>query len=328
LASARVKFLLRAIVSIALIGLVLRKVNWGGLGAILSHVDLRWALLGSALTLLLITSLAFRWRIFLRLQEIRLPFLTILSVTWMGQFFNSFLPGSTGGDVIKIYQVCRLRPDRKAAVAATVIADRLSALVALLLLAAVSFVIEPLPLRLLRELHVPTMLIVILGVIAGVVGLVAFRMIKRTQLGGKFLRLWLACRETLALNLSLVLAVAFSLAIHLLNFFVIYLFARSLHLTASVGQILLMMPVVLFLVLLPITINGHGLRELLLIGYFTQMGITTAGRSAAPQEVAVALSLLVVTNDLLWSLPGGLRYFAGIKADESKARPQGQIPTA
>jgi hypothetical protein len=60
---------------------------------------------------------------------------------------------------------------------------------------------------------------------------------------------------------------------------------------------------------LPITINGHGLRELLLIAYFTQLGVNLGARTdISVREVAVAFSLLMVANDLLWSLPGGWQY--------------------
>ncbi|MDQ6623566.1 MAG: ATP-binding protein, partial [Verrucomicrobiota bacterium] len=77
----------------------------------------------------------------------------------------------------------------------------------------------------------------------------------------------------------------------------------------SYGQMVLMMPVVLFLMLIPITINGHGLRELLLISYFRYLGIVVSGSSdISVQDTAVALSLVAVANDLLWSLPGGLFY--------------------
>lgn len=111
------------------------------------------------------------------------------------------------------------------------------------------------------------------------------------------------------LKFNLLGAVFLAFAIHLLNFLTIYLFARALHIPISYGQVLLMMPVVLFLVLLPVTINGHGLREVLLIGYFGYLGITAAGTSGAQvRETAVALSLLAVANDLFWSAPGGLIY--------------------
>src|SRR3954447_26723512 len=128
---ARLKLWLRWLVSIGLIVVIARKVNWRELGSILQHIDWRWALAGSLLTGVLIAGLALRWKIFLEQQQIEVPFLRVLSLTWAGQFFNSLLPGSTGGDFFKIYQMCRLHPERKAAAASTVLLDRFSALVAL-----------------------------------------------------------------------------------------------------------------------------------------------------------------------------------------------------
>ena len=66
-------------------------------------------------------------------------------------------------------------------------------------------------------------------------------------------------------------------------------------------------PVVFLLLLLPVTVNGHGLREFLLIFYFMEFGIHLAGGSSAGvPEIVVSLTLICVANDLLWSLPGGL----------------------
>lgn len=76
-----------------------------------------------------------------------------------------------------------------------------------------------------------------------------------------------------------------------------------------------MMPVILFLVMIPITINGHGLREVLLIGYLGYMGVAAAAQPDVKlQETAVALSIVAVANDLLWSLPGGLLYLLRYRA--------------
>jgi uncharacterized protein (TIRG00374 family) len=123
----RLKVAFRCLLSAALIVFIARKVDWHRLSLILGRVDVPSLLGASLLTGLLIVGLALRWRIFLEQQNIVLPFGTVLGLTWAGQFFNSLLPGSTGGDVFKIYQVCRLAHDRKARAAATVLADRLSA---------------------------------------------------------------------------------------------------------------------------------------------------------------------------------------------------------
>ena len=286
--------------------------NWGALGAVFTRLHPGWALAGWALTSLLIAGLALRWQIFLREQKIELPFPTIFSLTWAGQFFNSFLPGSTGGDVVKIYQVCRLVPDRKAAAAATVFVDRLSALLALLVLAVIAMAIDPVPLRVLsaQSLSVRMLcwILLFLAVVAVAAGLL-FRTLRSTFWGGRLVRTLVAAKNNFSFNRRLLAAVLLAFAIHLVNFLIAYLFARALGISITYLQVLVIVPVVILLVMLPVTINGHGLRELLLISYFTQMGITLSGHpESGAREIAIAWSLILVANDLLWSLPGGIWY--------------------
>lgn len=234
-------------------------------------------------------------------------------LTWAGQFFNSILPGSTGGDVVKVYQLCRIAPQSKAAAAATVFSDRLSALVALLVMCGIALVIDPIPLRAITQTNVS---VVTGAAIAGALALgglggawIAYRLLRGTTLGGRIGRTIQAARNNVRLSAGSLAALLLAFGLHCLNFVISYCFCRALHLTIGYGQILLMMPVLLFLVMLPITINGHGLRELLLIAYFTHFAVRVSGGSTAGvQEIAVAASLLGVANDLLWSIPGGLWY--------------------
>jgi uncharacterized protein (TIRG00374 family) len=297
---------------------VLRKVDWKAFGAILSRLDARWAALGWALSLLLIAGLALRWQIFLRQQGIQIPFTTVFSLTWAGQFFNSILPGATGGDVVKIYQLCRLVPDRKAAAAATVFVDRLAALLALLVLAGSAFVIDPVPLRIL-SVHFFSMRalawLLILLLIALLAAAILFRSIRFTLWGGRLTRTLAAAKNHVSLNRKVLAAISLAFALHLLNFLIAYLFAKALGLSVTYLQIAIIVAVVLLLSMLPVTINGHGLRELLLIAYFTQVGAGIGGfGGSGVREIAVAFSLLLVANDLLWSFPGGVWYMARFKA--------------
>lgn len=314
---ARLKFLARALLSAGLIVLVVRKVNWNSLAGILAHLQWGPALLGSVLWGALIAALAFRWNIFLRQQSIEVPFRETLSMTWGGQFFNSLLPGSTGGDVFKIYQLCRRVPTRRAAAAASVLVDRFSALVALLALAAAAFIIEPGPLRALAAGRLGLTHVWWLIPAALVAGVLLWLVLRTIASGWwpRVARILAAVRTGLSPNVRVAFAFALAFAIHILNFLSVYLFARALGLDISWRQVLLMMPVVLLLVMLPITINGHGLRELLLIGYMSYMGITAQHRTDVGfQEIAVALSILMVANDLVWSFPGGLRYLTRASA--------------
>jgi len=302
---------------------VLRKVDWRALGTILGGVRLQWALAGWALTFPLIALLAFRWRLFLNQQRVTTQFRPIFALTWAGQFFNSVLPGSTGGDVVKIYRMCQLLPERKAGVAASVLADRLTALAALLVLAGISVVLEPAPLKPFYRGRPDWQSIVIwslgLAMLAATGSWITWRLLRESLFAARTRRVLAGLRECFVFNRRLGAAIISAFALHILNFTIIFLFAHSLSLDLTYGQVLLMMPVILFLVMVPITINGHGLRELLLISYFGAMGVGVTGHSGLRvQDTAVALSLLAVGNDLLWSLPGGLWYLLAWRKSSTK----------
>ena len=318
----RVALVLRCVVSAALIIVVLRKLDWHELFQILGHLDGGWALAGCAMTSLLVVGYSVRWRIFLEAQGIHLPFGAIVSLTWAGQFFNSMLPGSTGGDVVKIYHICQMAPDRKAAAAATVLVDRITALFALLLLAAVGLIINPIPLRILLHSFAmgKTILWVSVALVVTLVIVWSFRAMRGTLWGERLLRTLSAARRSFSFNWRWGYAFLLALAMHLLIVTVAYFFARALGISISYLQVLVMLPVISLFMMLPITINGHGLRELLLIGYFTELGVALSGDpGGGVRETAIAFSLLLVANDLLWALPGGIWYSIRFKSARHEA---------
>jgi len=103
----------------------------------------------------------------------------------------------------------------------------------------------------------------------------------------------------------LLAAVSLAIVIHLLKFLVAYSLAKALQIPITYRQVIVIGSAGAFCITLPVTINGHGLREFLLVAYFTQAGLTShaCGGNMA-REVAIAWSLLVVIYKLLWSIPG------------------------
>jgi len=293
------------------VGFLCTRVEWANLVEIWRRAD--WVLLGlaSLTTPLLIALLAVRWRLFLLKQNMHLPYRTILSFVWTGQFFNAILPGSTGGDVSKIVQICSAVPDRKADALASVVTARVCALVSIFCLAAVCFWFGPSSGIVIREVAqiggigspvgfgFATLVIVTLCILA----LFARRPANRERMGRLIAALRVGLRWDVTLGYALVLAVL----IHFVVFTGFFVFARSLGISLTFWDVLQFLPVVLIVTLLPITVNGHGLREAILILYFNQMGISMAGGTAySTTEIVVALSVLIVGTDMLWSLPGGL----------------------
>ncbi len=305
------RFLLQAALSTALLLLLLRALDWGRLGALLVRVDRPTALAASAFVPILIGLLALRLRLFVRGQGIPISRRRALAITWAGQFFNSILPGSTGGDVLKVYELCRLAPDRKAAAAVAVIVDRLSALAALAVLGAIGICIAVRTgLRFPPELErwlAEWWWVVACGVLASGLGLLA--VLRSAFFRDRLRQVRDSLRRAATPGPALVGAIVLAFAIHALSVGSFWLFARALGLSLTYPQALAIVPTVMILLLLPVTVNGHGLRELLLISCFGAFQVTLAdGSRAAVRDVVLALSVLLVSNDLLWCLPGGFAY--------------------
>src|SRR5687768_8429401 len=69
----------------------------------LSDANVFWLLAGSTAYGLVELLSAVRWQWLLRVQGIRLSWARVLLLTLIGVFFNFFIPGGTGGDVVKVY---------------------------------------------------------------------------------------------------------------------------------------------------------------------------------------------------------------------------------
>jgi uncharacterized protein (TIRG00374 family) len=75
-------------------------------------------------------SAAVRWQILLRVQKINLSMPRVSGLFLIGMFYNQFLPGGTGGDIVKSYLLLK-ETKKKAGGLLAVVFDRLIGLVAL-----------------------------------------------------------------------------------------------------------------------------------------------------------------------------------------------------
>ena len=93
-----------------------------------------WVLLGIGILSFQIITGAWRWAMLLGGQGVGLSFLTSVKLLTVGFFFNTFIPGSTGGDFYRIYKVAKGNSKLVAPVTTSVFLDRLLGLPALLIM--------------------------------------------------------------------------------------------------------------------------------------------------------------------------------------------------
>src|SRR5215472_2171943 len=89
-----------------------------------------WVFIGVLAYVMVEVAAAFRWSVLLKVQGIRLSFWRLSGLFLIGMFYNQFLPGGTGGDIIKSDYLLK-ETDRKAGALLAVVFDRFIGLVAL-----------------------------------------------------------------------------------------------------------------------------------------------------------------------------------------------------
>ena len=307
----RFAWILPALVALGLLALFLRR---GGDGsAILAALrDAAgrpgWLAVGVALFAVSLACGLLRWFALLRALRLPVPFLDALRLYATGHCFNVLGPGATGGDLVKAAWIALRCPGRRAEAVASIAAERVIGLLALVAILAGATWVRPdffessdalLALcRLVRWLALGVAAATLLLAIAPVDALAA-RLRARgggtaARIAEAALRAWGAVRLCLRHPFAATAAFALSLA----NFGTVILCWLSLSRAIGAGIALRDMAVVSPLAdgiaALPLTPGGAGLRENTLQWLLDSLGV--------PRAQSTALGLLMFATILLWAV--------------------------
>lgn len=290
---------LRAVISVGALGVLVALADWRDLARLAPQVEWSLAALALALTLSSYPACAWRWWYLMRAQGIGFPFRRAHAITWIGQFYNAFLPGGIGGDLTRLVYAFTDDPGKKARAAVAIVADRIIGFGVLLILAV--------PLALL---HAAKLDLRISGVSIEA-WLAACAMCAAFGAWGLFR--WLAPKLPPGLRDGLqtfvtspganTRAACISVAVWLLDFAGGWCLAQSLGLPLSFADMSLALTVAYLSTALPISIGGHGVREGALV---LTLGALQVSASMA-QLTQLALAFWAV--NALCSLAGGLALF-------------------
>jgi glycosyltransferase 2 family protein len=277
------------------------------------------ALAGSLCCVLLTILLGVaRWRLVLGVQGLPLPWGRATGITFVAQFFNAFLLGSTGGDVIKALYAARETHHKKTEAVVTVFVDRLLGLWAMLLFAALMMIPNAALLWRRDQLGAPALLILLmLGGASAVLG-VAFwgglskrfprarHWLRKFPKGDYLERSLDSCRGFGKSRGFLRKTLALSLLVNAACVLQMMLLSVGLGAPVSSAAWLVIVPMIFCISALPITPSGLGVRENLFV---LMLAVPEIG---VPKTTALSLSLLAYAGSLFWSLAGGLVYL-GLK---------------
>lgn len=274
--------LLKITVSLGLIAILLYRISPGRLLEHLEKIDPGW--IAAAVAIFLVSSLlgALQWHILLSAGGVRMPVARTIGLYFTGLFFNNMLPTNVGGDAYKIYDVVRTGHDPHKVFAITLL-DRVIGFTGLCLLALVA----SLTLFLSGgSADFGLYALVFAGCIAPVLALTLSRKIsKPVRKALSRIRLW-GIGERLELVFShlgsfrsfpalLGRVIALTLTIQILRVSTHLAVAMALGIRPEARDMLhffVFVPLLGLIMMLPITINGLGLREGAGILLFTRIG--------------------------------------------------------
>jgi hypothetical protein len=301
--------ILKIVVSLGLLGYLVHRAGVAEMMAVFRSAHPAGLVLALMVYLATVVLISWRWQVLLVSHRVNISFGRLVRFYFIGFFFNNFLPTSIGGDIYRVLGAGR-DSGRRAAVAASVLVERLMGMLAvstLAILAAVVVVRQQADGG-VRELTlgfgIAMLILTAVFFHRRTFGLLEslLRRISLWGLGAKLLRLHDALNMFKQKRSALVMVFLFSVAYQLLIVLFSYLVGRALGLDIPLRYFLLCVPFTVIISLVPVSINGLGVRESGYVFLLAKIGISSSQ--------AVSLSLLIYGLSLLASLVGGIIYIS------------------
>lgn len=299
-----VSFIMRVGLSGALLWYLFSKIDLGQIWEVLRGARLEFLVYAVIVFFLVNLILLLRWFIFIKALEVTSPARDIVRYYFAGLFGNLFLPSTIGGDILKIYGLCR-NSSQKMRVVASVLLDRLSGFAAIVVVSVMAFILGY---RFLQE-GVIVAPIIGMAVLAGGFACVLFNEKLFSFCCGIFAKLPKIQKALMGLHYDIVLmkgkrregfsAIAVSCFSQVVYAVCWYLIARALSQDVGLVYFFIFVPLTCVAASFP-SLGGLGVREIGTVYLFGKIGMNS--------EIAVSISLVNFIFMVLIGLLGGLIY--------------------
>lgn len=303
--------ILRISISIVLLAIVVKFADIDKVAKSLKNFNQIWLLPIFLLILLSVIVSAFKWNTLIKAQKISIRITTLFSYYNCGLFFNNFLPSSIGGDGIRIYLAGK-KADNYSAAASSVVMERTIATVTLALLGLISSIFANNPSKIAVNLLA---ILFVIGVILAFVLVSGWVPKFLENKVGKISRAWIKFANSASelkkrkkeLGICFVQSILFQVVVAL----VVGAITRGLELPLlTLPDLFLITSASSVLAMVPLGLNGYGMREGAYIYLLRPFGYTTSA--------ALTVSILFAFLVTIYSLVGGINWLVISKENNSK----------
>jgi len=309
-----VLYILRFLVSGMLLFFLYRLSAFEKISTVFSRIDPLYLIGFFILYFLGVSILSLRWKYLLAVWGLQHNYADLLRWNLTGIFLNNFFPGGLGGDAYRLYSASR-GTGKVEDVTATIFYERMLSYTSLVTLGLISLTIRADYSEdrwfwlLLGSIFFGLVVIFFLLTVQSFGDLISriserFRLLQKVRLHSWFDSFRFKVRQPG----TLIIVIVFSFLIQSLDVLSFYLVAQAIHLPVRLGDLFLFVPLLYLAILLPLSINGIGVRETVFVFFASWWGVS--------QLDAVAFSITVFTLNVAGSLVGGPIYWVDKKRSD------------
>lgn len=299
-------FLLRVVLSVALLWFIFSKIDIQNTIEILKSADLTYIFIAGVIFLVINGILLFRWFIFIKALDLSVTVKSVVQHYFYGLFGNLFLPTAVGGDLIKVIGLCK-DSSQKPKVVASVLIDRLSGFASIAIVATVAFLFGH---RLIGDnsLFIPIIFMVSGTFVIGAVllnekiysfGCQVFNRLPRFKEGLMTMHYDIALLKKGHKYKEGIKGIAISCVSQIMFAGSYYFTAKALHQDIAIIYFLIFVPIICVVAAFP-SIGGLGVREVGAVYLFSKIGVDAG--------IAASLSLINFLFMIMIGLVGGVIY--------------------
>lgn len=257
--------LLRFLITFGLLYIVYSTINKDVLIDAFYNANLAYLIMALAVFVVSNFTGAVQWFFLLKSQNLNIKFTIVLKYYLVGTFFNNFLPSTVGGDVVKAYKIIK-RKSESEIIISSIVWDRMISLFILLFFSLISGIII-----------FKSKLFIILFFALIITTLILLLLILKFNLGKLFLKLaqklphknvqlfvhqfFKSFKKYILFSNEILLFYATSVFTQFLKIFLIVVISKGFLSPLSFYEIYFFVPLLGILSVLPISLNGIGLRE-------------------------------------------------------------------
>lgn len=250
--------------------------------------------------------MAWRWQLLLAAKGMHEPLGWLTRIYFVGYAAGQILPTAIGGDAVRIIEHARRRPEAKANAAAAVLMERVIGAAGVLLVVAVGIAIAAgryenvRALVFLEIVFVAITALILVTLFSRRLGphleKRVFPLGRRLRLEGPVSSLYRAMHEYREAPRALLFVLGVTMAVQFVRIVAIWLCGEAVGVDVSPLVYFILGPLLFLIQMVPVTLNGLGVREVFFVEFLTRFDVS--------EPAALAAGVLFYAVTIAVALPG------------------------